>query len=104
MTRNMSGTRDTAGPRLVCTIAASRSDLLKRVERWTYGRKIRLCKGLSAGVITASEVILAHGLSQDEIDRWMEAYKSKDFEALKVGYLRKRLAARKRCGALLDRT
>ena len=91
--RNMSGIRDTAGRRIICTIAASRSDLLKRVERWTYGRKIKLCKGLSAKVIIASEVILAHGLTQDEIDRWMEAYKRKDFEALKIGYSRKRRAA-----------
>jgi hypothetical protein len=43
-----------------------------------------------ANVIVPSEVILAHGLTQDEIDRWMEAYKRRDFEALKVGYCRKR--------------
>jgi hypothetical protein len=72
---------------------ASRSDLLKRVERWTYGRKIKLCKGLCAKVIIASEVIPAHGLTQDEIDRWMEAYERKEFEALKIGYRRKRRAA-----------
>ena len=70
-------------------IPLCRSDLLRRVERWTYGRKIKLCKGVSAQVISASEAILAHGLSQDEIDRWMEAYRRKDFEALKVGYARK---------------
>jgi hypothetical protein len=86
----MPSTCDVGCPRIV-----SRPDLLKQVERWTYGRKIKLCKGLSAKIITASEVILAHGLSRDEIDRWMEAYKRKDFEALKVGYPKKRAAARK---------
>jgi hypothetical protein len=72
---------------------ASRSDLLERVERWTCGRKVKLCKGLATKVITASEVIPAHGLTQDEIDRWMEAYERNDFEALKIGYRRKRSAA-----------
>ncbi len=91
--QNMSGIRDTDGRHIIRAIAASRSDLLKRVERWTCGRKIKLCKGLSSKVIIASEAILAHGLTQDEIDRWMEAYKRKDFEALKIGYSRKRRAA-----------
>jgi hypothetical protein len=68
----------------------SRSDLIRRVERWTYGRKIKLCSGLSAKVIIASEVILAHGLTQDELDRWMEAYTKGNFEALKIGYGKKR--------------
>jgi hypothetical protein len=92
--RNMPGIRDTAGRGVsrMTTIGAS-ADLLKRVERWTYGRKIKLCKGLSTKVIIASEVILAHGLTQDEIDRWMEAYRRKDFEALKIGYGKKRRAA-----------
>jgi Protein of unknown function (DUF1153) len=71
---------------IIASKAVSRSDLLRRFERWTYGRKIKLCTGLSANVIVASEVILAHGLTQDEIDRWMEAYRKGDFEALKVGY------------------
>jgi hypothetical protein len=91
----MFGTSDTAGRRIVWTVGTSRSDLLKQVARWTYGRKIRLCKGLSAKAITSTEVILAHGLTQDEIDRWMEAYRRKDFEALKVGYARKHRVARK---------
>jgi len=78
---------------VIAAIATSRSDLLRRFERWTYSRKIKLCTGLSANVILASEVILAHGLTQDEIDRWMEAYKKGDFEALKVGYGKKRGAA-----------
>ena len=77
---------------LVGTISADRSDLLKRVERWTQARKIGLCRGLCAEVVIAGEVMLAHGLTQDEIDSWMEAYKRKDFEALKVGYRRKRTA------------
>ena len=71
-------------------MAVRRSDLLRHFERWTYGRKLKLCIGLSAKVIVASEVILAHGLTQDEIDRWMEAYKKGDFEALKIGYGKKR--------------
>jgi hypothetical protein len=91
----MSDPRDTAGRGIACTRVASRSTLLERVERWTYGRKIELCKGLSAEVITPSEAILAHGLSQDEIARWMEAYRRKDFAALKVGYLKRGRAARK---------
>ena len=66
--RNMSGIRDTDGRHIIRAIAASRSDLLKRVERWTCGRKIKLCKGLSSKVIIASEAILAHGLTQDEIE------------------------------------
>jgi len=69
---------------------ASRSDLLARVERWTQGRKIKLCRRLYNEVVITSEVMLVHGLGQDEIDRWMDAYKNKDFEALKVGYSRKR--------------
>ena len=79
---------------IVGTIPVSRDDLLKRVERWTQGRKISLCQGLCAKIVTTSEVVLAHGLAQDEIDRWMEAYNGKDFEALRVGYRRKRAAAR----------
>lgn len=77
---------------IIASVVASRSDLLRRVQRWTYGRKIKLCVGLSANVIVASEVILAHGLTQEEIDRWMAAYKKGDFEALKVGYGKKRRA------------
>lgn len=73
-----------AGPR-----AGRRTDLLERVERWTYGRKIRLCAGLRANVVSVADAILAHGLAYDEIDRWMEAYARLDFEALKVGYPRK---------------
>lgn len=95
MTRNVSNPRDPAGPGLLCTIVGSRSDLLKRVERWTYGRKVALCKGLAAKVITASEAMLAHGLSHDEIGNWMKAYRRRDFEALKVGYLKRCRAARK---------
>jgi hypothetical protein len=92
-------TRDApdVGPRwgIIASKAVIRSDLLRRFERWTYGRKIKLCTGLSANVIVASEVILAHGLTQDEIDRWMEAYRKGDLEALKVGYPRKRRSERK---------
>jgi len=80
---------------VVASKPVSRSDLLRRFERWTYGRKIKLCTGLSANVIVASEVILVHGLTQDEIDRWMEAYGKGDFEALKVGYPRKRTSETK---------
>jgi len=75
---------------LIASNAVRRSHLLKPFERWTYGRKIMLCTGLSAKVIVESEAILAHGLTQDEIDRWMEAYKNGDFEALRVGYGKKR--------------
>jgi hypothetical protein len=86
------GIRDILG-----AIPASRAELLKRIERWTQGRKISLCRGLCAKIITTSEVVLAHGLAQDEIDRWMEAYKRKDFEALKIGYRRKRRSVRALC-------
>jgi len=61
-----------------------------RVGRWTQGRKIKLCRGLCDEVVIAGEVMVARGLGQDEIGRWMDAYKRKDFEALKVGYRRKR--------------
>jgi hypothetical protein len=87
------GIRDPIRRDLVGTIPDSRSSLLKRVERWTQGRKISLCRGLCAEIVTTSEVMLAHGLAQYEIERWMEAYKRKDFEALKVGYRRKRSRA-----------
>lgn len=70
-----------------------RTDLLKRVERWTYARKINLCIGLRANLVSVSDAILAHGLGEDEIHRWMEAFKKWDFEALKVGYGKKRRAA-----------
>ena len=75
---------------IVGTLSVYRSDLLRRVVRWTCGRKIRLCTGLSGNVVLASEVILVHRLSQEEIDRWMDAYRRRDFEALKIGYGRKR--------------
>jgi Protein of unknown function (DUF1153) len=81
---------DVTRPDLFVTISADRSDLLKRVERWTPARKIGLCRGLCAEVVIAGEVMLAHGLTRDELDRWMEAYKRKDFEALKAGYRKKR--------------
>ena len=77
--------RDTIG-----ASAANRSDLLAQVVRWTQGRKIKVCRGLYNEVVITSEVIRAHGLGRDEIDRWLDAYKRKDFEALKVGYRRKR--------------
>lgn len=86
------GGRDPIRRDIIDTIPDSRSDLLKRVERWTQGRKISLCRGLCAEVVTTSEVMLAHGLAYDEIDRWMEAYKRRDLEALKVGYRRRRRA------------
>ena len=87
-----SGMPDPSLQDIIGTIPVSRADLLKRVERWTQGRKISLCRGLCAEIVTISEVVRAHGLALDEIDRWMEAYKGKDFEALKVGYRRKRTA------------
>jgi Protein of unknown function (DUF1153) len=90
--RNMQRIGESASLGIIASVVASRSDLLRRVERWTYCRKIKLCAGLSAKVIVASEVILAHGLTQEEIDRWMEVYKRGDFEALKVGYGKKRRA------------
>jgi hypothetical protein len=93
MMQNTPRTCETASWGIIAAIAVSRSDLLRRVERWTHGRKIKLCTGLCAKVIVASEAILAHGLTHDEIDRWMEAYKKNDFEALKVGYGKKRRAA-----------
>src|SRR5215831_3807632 len=79
-----------AGGRRIRAIAVTRSDLLQRVERWTQWRKIKLCRGLCAEVVIASEVMLVHGLAAHEIDGWLAAYKRKDFEALKVGYRRKR--------------
>jgi uncharacterized protein DUF1153 len=84
------GIYDNARRNAIGASAGSRSDLLERVGRWTQRRKIKLCRGLYSGVVITSEVMLAHGLGQDEIDRWMDAYKRKDFEALKVGYSRKR--------------
>jgi uncharacterized protein DUF1153 len=76
--------------RTIDPISATRSELLNRFERWTQARKIRLCQALCAEAILASEAMLAHGLAPEEIDRWMEAYKRRDFEALKVGYGRRR--------------
>ena len=67
-----------------------RADLLKRVERWTYGRKIQVCAGLRAMVVSARDVIVAHGLAQDELDRWMEAYRNNEFEALKATFRKRR--------------
>jgi hypothetical protein len=89
------GIWDTTNRDIIGIIAVCRSDLLKRIDRWTQGRKIKLCRGLCAEVIIASEVMLAHGLAQDEIDCWMDAYNRKDFEALKVEYCRKGTAARR---------
>jgi hypothetical protein len=86
------GTRDPSLGDIIGTLPASRADLLQRIERWTQRRKIGLCRGLCANIVTTSEVMLAHGLTQDEIDGWMEAYRNKDFEALKIGYRRKRAA------------
>jgi hypothetical protein len=85
--------------RRIDAITATRSELLKPSERWTQARKIRLCRGLCAEAIFASEAMLAHGLAPEEIDRWMEAYKRKDFEALKVGYGRKRRRREAGCAA-----
>jgi hypothetical protein len=69
-----------------------RADLLKRVERWTYRRKIRLCAGLRAKVVSVPDVIVAHGLAPDEIARWMEAYRNNEFEALRATYQKSRAA------------
>lgn len=91
------GIRNPARPDIIGTTPGSRSSLLERVGRWTQGRKISLCRGLSAEIVTTSEVMLAHGLAQDEIDHWMEAYKRRDFEALKVGYRRRHRATGARC-------
>jgi Protein of unknown function (DUF1153) len=73
--------------------AQRRMDLLKPIKRWTYGRKIQLCAGLCANLVSVNDAILAHGLGEDEINRWMEAYRRWDFEALKIGYSKKRKAA-----------
>lgn len=86
------GRRDPSLGDIIGTLPASRADLLKRIERWTQGRKVGLCRGLCANIVTPAEVMLAHGLAQHEIDGWMEAYKNRDFEALKIGYRRKRAA------------
>jgi hypothetical protein len=72
--------------------AQCRADLLKRVERWTYSRKIRLCAGLRAKVVSVHDVIVAHGLAPDEIARWMEAYRNNEFEALRATYQKSRVA------------
>ena len=66
--------------------------MLKRVERWTYGRKIQLCAGLRAKVVSVRDVIVAHGLALEEIDRWMEAYRNNEFEALKATFRKRRAA------------
>src|SRR5262245_57804476 len=72
---------------VIAANTTSRSDLLRRFDRWTCSRKIKMCTGLSANII------LAHELTKDEIDRWMEAYRKRDFEALKIGYGKKRRTA-----------
>jgi len=64
------GIYDNARRNAIGASAGSRSDLLERVGRWTQRRKIKLCRGLYSGVVITSEVMLAHGLGQDEIDRW----------------------------------
>ena len=69
-----------------------RADLLKRVERWTYRRKIQLCAGLRAKVVSVHDVIVAHALAPDEIARWTEAYRNNEFEALKATYQKSRAA------------
>lgn len=84
---------------LIADIGVTRSDLLRCFERWTHGRKLKLCAGLCRNVTAASEVILTHGLTQDEIDRWMKAHMKGDFEALKVGYARKYRSARKKASS-----
>jgi hypothetical protein len=92
------GTCQTTGQTVIGMItlavlrAQRRAGLLKRVERWTYQRKIELCIGLRANLVTVSDAVLAHGLGQDEIDRWMEAYRNRDFEALKATYQKSKAA------------
>jgi hypothetical protein len=101
----MVGAGEMAGQRVIGMItraknARRRANLLKRVERWTYARKMKLCVGLRANLVSVSEAILAHGLSEDEIDRWMEAYRNKDFSALKATYQKNRASRMKRVSDL----
>jgi hypothetical protein len=51
-----------------------RDALLSPAQRWAFPRKLRLCAGLAAGLITRAEVKRAHGLTDQEIDAWMAAY------------------------------
>jgi len=93
MMQNMPHPSDADKCHIIGTVPVCRSELLRQVERWTYGRKIKLCTGLFTKIIAVSEIIRVHRLGQDEIDRWMDAYNRKDLEALKIGYGRKRRAA-----------
>ena len=93
MMQNMPHPSDADKCHIIGTVPVCRSELLRQVERWTYGRKIKLCTGLFTKIIAVSEIIRIHRLGQDEIDRWMDAYNRKDLEALKIGYGRKRRAA-----------
>jgi Protein of unknown function (DUF1153) len=61
----------------------TRAALLAPVERWTAFAKFWLCDGLRRETITFDEAKVAHGLSEDELQRWYQLYTSHGLAGLR---------------------
>lgn len=55
----------------------TRRELLTPVKgRWTWLRKFWICHGLEHGVITFEEARQYHTLGADELNGWLETYRT----------------------------
>ncbi len=70
----------------------SRKRLLVPVKVMTAERKFWLCDALRRGRVSRDEVMAAHEISNQEMDRWIELFEKDGVEGLRSVNRRKRAA------------
>ena len=56
------------GPRI------TREELLAPISRWPWQTKFWLCEGIYRKTVTLEEIKAAHGITDDEFNRWFDLY------------------------------
>jgi hypothetical protein len=53
--------------------------------RWNYKTKGRVCAAIIAGAVSRELVVLRYGLSEEELDGWLNAYRRAGALSLRIG-------------------
>ena len=61
-----------------------RAHVLRPHARWTAARKLALCIALRGAVVSLNEAAAATGIDAEEISRWLEAFRRRGAEGLRV--------------------
>lgn len=56
--------------------------LLTPVSRYTWQFKSRICDAICCGQLSIPEVALAHNISAEELQRWLDLFRSRGGHAL----------------------